>query len=425
MRGTQTVQIVTGVGGSGKSFGRVKYLIDEFIPDYNGKIITNLPLNADYIAKHFEKLGFDYSSIFNRIEIIPDEVQTSWHEQKSGPWDYFSDRDLTDCFVIIDEIHELVNKRSHRDHIDKWAKYLGTFRHEGAVCELMTQTLTDVPPPVQQRAGKRLNYVPAGDRRDPLFKITMEDWYQFRSKITKNEHKVIFCKELTLNDNRWSVSHYEKFKIDKFYYPFYDSYNVTVSMKGGEGGKGKTAEWKRLSWPRFLRWFFKRNLPEFARPLGVILLIIFICWFRPDRYFMDKFKKETGISKEPQLAKSSDPKKMEENLKFAKKLENRNDQVKITYDDAELKELRAKELALKEAQLKHEKQLEDERKKKEITLSSKLVFITQKYAILRNKIKLEIGDELSFEPFKGRIVTDFDFDNRRVVLDDQTFITFE
>ena len=197
--------LTTGVPGCGKTYVRAaRFLVDDFLINSHGVHISNFPLNREEIAREvsarmkrrsfFYKLRHKVSEadIFNRLEIIPDDVLQSWKREESGPWEYFAGRNLKYAHIALDEVHNFVSEHSSEAFIKRWDEFLGEVRHRGCTFEALTQDIHQVPKELQGRAAIRLELVNAEDFRDPFFKIRMGDWYELKAAFTGDFHKTVF-----------------------------------------------------------------------------------------------------------------------------------------------------------------------------------------------------------------------------------------
>lgn len=137
------VFLIVGPPGSGKSYHRVRWIVDSFLPNRSGALYSNLPLDADTIAEEFE--GTE-TKVEGRLCSIPREVLAEWARFEGGPWDYFADREdgtnpLDKAHVIFDECHVYLPKgaKSPAAWRKRWEDWLGTIRHRGCTVEFITQ----------------------------------------------------------------------------------------------------------------------------------------------------------------------------------------------------------------------------------------------------------------------------------------------
>lgn len=309
-----TIILTTGVPGSGKTYVRcARFLVDDFLVNTRGIHISNFPLDkktiSEFVAKkinsrkHFYgyKENVSSSDIAFRIEIIPDDVLQLWRSGLSGPWDYFSGRDLKYCHIAIDEIHNFVNPRCSSENLKQWDDFLGEIRHRGCTFEGLTQDITAVDQVLTGRASIRYELVPAEDLRDPFFKIPLSDWYQLKASLLHDFHKTVFVLEKRKTDSRWKTNHTYRFLILPEYFCFYDSYNASLQEKENEHGKGSESraplqEYERRSRTGMLIWFFSRHFFTFFFRISLACFLFWLCFCGGLNFFIKKWLTVTRTS---------------------------------------------------------------------------------------------------------------------------------
>lgn len=293
------IVITTGEPGAGKTYIRAaRFLVDDFLMNTDGIHISNFPLNVDEIASAvFDKKNIINNSFFSRffkrkktlsiddikkrIHIIPEDILISWRNQKSGPWDYFSDTDLKGAHIAIDEIHEIISFSKNQDYLDKWDEFLGQIRHRGCTFEGLTQDLKAVHPCLVNRAGLRYELYPAENTRDPFFKILMYDWYQLKASFTGDFHKTVFqIEKKKSGSGKWRVNHSRRFLILPDYFKFYNSFSVSHQEKENssstiDDNRTPQYEYQKYSRTGLFFWFVRKNFYTLSIR---ILIYSFFAW---------------------------------------------------------------------------------------------------------------------------------------------------
>lgn len=277
------ILITTGAPGTGKTYIRcARFLVDEFLINSSGTHYSNFPVNVDAVAdavhlKFTSKMGGWLSrhvfrrsvpsleSIKSRIVIIPDDVIQSWRSEVSGPWDYFTGKDLTYSHVAIDEIHELIHSSSSPEYLKKWDDFLGTIRHRGCNFEGLTQDIARVDRCFTGRAAIRQVLVSCDDMRDPFFKIRVSDWCELKACFTGQFHKSVFLEEFSKQGSgRWKKSHTEKYYITPDYFGYYNSFSANHLEKDLDKSvnddRAPLYQYQQRTKLGLVFWFLSRNL---------------------------------------------------------------------------------------------------------------------------------------------------------------------
>lgn len=285
--------LTTGQPGSGKTYSRVRWLINHFLIESTGLYITNFPLNVEVIAEELSsRTGKSADEFINRIIVIPDEVMKSWraltekaskdlcarYRREGGfpPAEYFEGFDLNNARIAIDEFHRYFKKSSPSDLLALWNDWFAEIRKLGCTFEAITQELDQLPPEFMGKVGVRVDLIPLASQRDPYFKIPLGDWYELRAAYSGiREQKVVqteYRKGTSFTGRvKWVKNHVEKFAISKEFFPYYNSYQKTES-------KGETAT-NEYPADRFGKmtglWFIRRH---FFKLLGKFALVMFFLW---------------------------------------------------------------------------------------------------------------------------------------------------
>lgn len=284
-----TTLLTTAPAGSGKSYVRcARFLVDEFLRETDGVHISNFPIGL--VPEHhpfpptFEGETFidriaetvararkcEAQTIKDRLEIIPEEVLETWRDEKSGPWEYFADQDLTGAHIALDEIHNYCGTKAKRETKGKWSKWLGEIRHRGATVELISQHESKIATEIKHEAGGLIQVVKKDDELDPLFGIHLGDWYELRAKFLTGKYTSCVAQiEKRDEAGKWKVNSVRRWWMTQNYFRFYDSHNAPQSGSGA-GTSAPKKEFEKRSALGLIRWFVFRNLPQvFTRALMV------------------------------------------------------------------------------------------------------------------------------------------------------------
>jgi len=277
------IQFTTAPAGTGKTWLRCAWFIsEELLPQTKMRHISNFPYDPRVMAKFAsEKHGLDYEECLSRLEVIPDEVMQVWASGESGPWEYFHGRDLTNCHIAIDEIHNFASKVGHKPaHLHKWQKFLGEIRHRGATFEAISQAPKKVAECIQIEAGAHRRLISSDERMDPFFDIPLGDWYQLRAKfITKKYLPCVFEQVAPYIGGPISFKNAReaRFWLTDEYFKLYNSYSAPIA--GGVAASGPPQlEWQRFGYVHLLVWFVSRNFWALVtRSWPFILCIVLLC----------------------------------------------------------------------------------------------------------------------------------------------------
>lgn len=287
-----TIILTTGQPGSGKSYTRVKWLINDFLINETGVFITNLPLYCDKIAAHLSlKTGMPESHFLDRMIIVPldelhiwenlqneskDELKKQRENRCFIPFEYFKRFDLKNAHICIDEFHHYFSANSPLPLRQCWNDFFSEIRKLGCTFEAVTQDLSLIPKDFVGKVGTRYDHLPFGNRRDPFLKIPLADWYELRTGFTgvveQKMAVVEYIKTTSFTGGvKWKQQGAEKFSIEPEIYQFYNSYQRNDT---GEIG-GRTTPGQRFG-RKIIFWFLRRN---FGR-IFIFCSIVGLClWF--------------------------------------------------------------------------------------------------------------------------------------------------
>ena len=272
-----TVLLVTAPSGSGKSYRRcAHYLTQEFLPHEFGTHISNFPIKMDALCEYMARYkGIGSDVIADRVQLIPEEILLTWRSGKSGPWEYFADRDLADCHIAIDEIHNYVGRYTKKDVKQRWSEWLGELRHMGATIEFISQAPEKIAKEIEIECEKRLFLVNLAEQRDPFFGVRRADWQELRAKLFRGkvEH-LIEEQERRLEFGKWVVVDVLRLKLDPELFKVYDSFSAP--QKGGKASsRGYASEGDRRSMWALLWYVFRTNS---VRLVPRLLVGVVGCW---------------------------------------------------------------------------------------------------------------------------------------------------
>lgn len=278
-----TVSTVTAPPGSGKSYSRLRWLMEVWLRHHKGVYWTNLALNVPAIAEHLaKKLKQEPDAIAARIRIIGPETEREWmrdvEQGGSGPWDYFQGIDLDGARIVIDEAHHFCGPDASAEHKTQWANFLKELRHrKGATCELLDQDTSGIAKEIHSVAETRKILTNCETDRDPFFKIQCADWYELRAAFDGEYVASVREIEERKVGGKWKPVYHCKWKLDPFYFRFFDSYSAPKDG-AGEGGAPEDQHWyQRMSRPRVAVYFLRRNWPNTIIPACVAAGVIWLC----------------------------------------------------------------------------------------------------------------------------------------------------
>lgn len=426
------VILTTGVPGSGKTYIRAsRFPVDDFLINTKGQFITNFPLYKDVIAEEVSRrinssIGFwglkrkkvTPEEVAARIEIIPTDVLLRWRDGKSGPWEYFKDRDLKFSHIAIDEIHNFVrNEGMSKDTLKQWDDFLGEVRHRGCTFECITQHLSQLHKCVLGRAAIWLHIVPAEDLRDPYFHVLYMDWYELMGCLTGHFHKTSFQIEKRRYFNSWIVNHSKRFWLTEEYFKYYDSYNVSLQQQA-EGTAEDTAEgaetsvpdikertvpyeYQQRSKPSLILWFLRRNAFTLSWRLIVAGIVMWLCFFGGLNFLIMRWLDMTQL-----MVHSNTPSSV---VKKGQKVTGQGEQIVQDEDFEEIKDEKTGKLVRRK------------KKQDEGLEPYKPAMFFEGRCWLRNGMRIEQGFEFKKREVKvlnGRTVKKVDSVERTYVLDD-------
>ena len=280
-----------GESGAGKSFVRMCWVIEYFLPrPHLGYLITNVPLNVDAIAAHFDALSASGRSKVDGVDVRRRLIVLSptsgflgdFMDEKGEPQELLSHVDGLPkgaaCHLMIDEIHHYCSTSSSNKWKDKWKNVLSTIRKKGCRFEMMTQAWSQVPGFLTDVCEAQIRITAASSRREKWFNIPMDRWYNLRAAITGNWLTAAWVKEVKGFDKSDETISISKRLIDPSFFPFYataDSYD-----KDDESDAARVLIIKQ-DWECFSRWEIISNFWKDFRGA-----LIFSPWFGAVCFFV-------------------------------------------------------------------------------------------------------------------------------------------
>lgn len=466
-----TIILTTGVPGSGKSYVRCAcFLVDYFLINSDGFHISNFPVNSELIAdevvrrSNLFKKGFwakitapfrrkhheitkDY--ILSRIKVIPDSVLQSWRSEESGPWDYFQGVELTESHIALDEVHNFISSSKSPAYLQKWDEFLGEVRHRGCTFEGLTQDILSVDPILKNRAGLRLELVPADTLRDPFFQIVLNDWYELKACFTGEIKKCVFEREYQMRFSRWSCLRTHRFYLNQEYFKFYNSFNASLSEKeSGEVNENRCPkyEFQKRTKLSLITWFCLKNFWSLFLRLVIFLVAIWLFFGGGFNYVLTGFTSGIGTISKSNTAKKNSKNEVKKESQVDVKKDSKDkpsvspgqsvEQVPVVtyknvieYDDVRFDAenwqlVRAGDIKLTASDFKELKRELEELKRENVKGYRPVYFSdsNNKEIILKNGMRIYENYEFTEGQFKGKKVKFVSLKDRYYQLDDDRII---
>ena len=282
-----TIILTTGQPGSGKSYSRVRWLIQDYLVNSTGIYITNIPINSETISSTFS----DSEYILNRLKVIPFEVLKEWEQLSNRdknelknlkiedfpPYKFFTQFNLENSHIAIDEFHLYFNKNLN-SHVKKlWNDFFAEIRKLGCTFEAITQDSALLPREFVGKVGKWVDLVPLKNLRDPIFKIPLADWYELRTAyFGLTEQKVQQQEKIkvsSLLSTKWKIINTENFVISSEFYKFYNSYQ--------RNDTGKSSDYKtpsQIHGKMTIFWFLRLHFFKLLSKIFLAAIIIWVCF---------------------------------------------------------------------------------------------------------------------------------------------------
>lgn len=429
------IRLTCGPAGTGKSLRRcAMFLVDEFLPNRESHLWTNYPIGevpenhtyppkydgetfVDRIAAAVSRVsGKSEESTRERIHIIPDDEIAKWKTGASGPWEFFADKDISNSYLAIDEIHNFCGRRTRSNIVHKWGQFLGEIRHRGARAEFLSQNPQKVSKDLMYELEVRVRMVAADERRVPLLRIRMGDLYELWAGFVSGKYESIIWEILERDTGgRFRRETAESFRKDPYYYQFYDSFCAPV--QGGVAGQLDKHEFEKRSKWGLIKWFAWRN--GFRLSLAGVAASVLI-WLACGGagtamgWYLDYFM----FMVTPPAAEASD---VESDDATPAKAAAGGDKRQLPADPSQSPpepvctefENRAEAAELEIERLRGEvARLGDERRR-----MFAVAMVTPGSVLLRNGYSYAVGETIDYGPFAGRRVQAIDFGRKTVRLD--------
>ncbi|MDQ3333272.1 MAG: zonular occludens toxin domain-containing protein, partial [Planctomycetota bacterium] len=260
-----TVSTVTAPPGSGKTYSRVRWLLEEWLPNGEGVFFTNLPLDVAAIAEYAaRKTKVEPNAIEARIRLLDQGVEKLWMrdltEGGSGPWEYFESVPLDGARIVIDEAHLFCGPSFSEAHKEAWANWCKELRHrKGSSVELIDQDTSGICKEVTSVGETRKILTNGETDRDPWFRITLADWYELVAAFTRSYVPTIIENEERKVAGKWKSCHRRKWRRDPEFFRFYDSYSAPKEGQAQGGAPETPHQFQKRSVVGVVRWFLWRN----------------------------------------------------------------------------------------------------------------------------------------------------------------------
>lgn len=313
-----TIQLMIGRQGAGKSWSIARYVAEEWIPNHAGRVFTNVPLKvdaiADYCLRHYK---IPREETIDRIRVIPWEVEERWEAATECPKEYFDalyDEWLQDAginrehydtlgelqdaaeavevfhpletaLVILDEAYNYwpsarstdEGKKRQAENVNQW---LSTIRHEGARLIFVCQNEMQLSKGLRDYVAAEIFLTSLGDWPLPFIGMPVDDLLQIIAKITGFHLKwVRESVEIADGKELAQVAPAQTWFLDSRIFNLYESRH----KRGGGRGKEEPPAWKRLPWPKFLKWWVGRNWLGVSKAALVLLAVLVLIY--PGGYF--------------------------------------------------------------------------------------------------------------------------------------------
>lgn len=295
-----TVMMRTGRPGSGKTWSLVRYLVDDYLVNHQGKVFTNLPLNVEAIVQYVagRKDERAQESLRQRLVVIPPEVGEKWLAGLETPETYFSGlhaeelaaaglspeeaaegdelgivNPLKNALVCIDEAGKMwpnrVDSATRKEITFSFVRWLRTLRHDGARIVLIVQDAKQLDASVRRLVAVELLTTNLAERREPVTGALMGDWFQILAKITRRY--VTWCQEQEFvgEGDGMVLDHSFARPMHVKYFKLYNSHNREDGSTGGE----EAMEWERFGILRFAWWVYQRNFFPWSLRLCLVALL--------------------------------------------------------------------------------------------------------------------------------------------------------
>ena len=251
----EVISLTTGLPGAGKTYARGVCFVLEFLRDEPGVYYSNLPLKVERFVEHFGAEKED--EIRSRIQFIPEEVEATWRDGSSGPWEYFGETDLRNAWIALDEAHTMCGAKHPKPHKRLWQEFCGELRHRGCQLELITQSQKKLAQEVSVDIAVWREIISGETVPDDVFRIPWGDWWQLKAAyVGKYVGTVVQETSRQGAQAKWKTIERRVWDLQPDLFGYYDSF---AAPKGGGIAGKKVEPWERLNRVAILWWFWRRH----------------------------------------------------------------------------------------------------------------------------------------------------------------------
>lgn len=424
------IQMTVGTPGSGKSYCRAaRFLVDEYLPETDGRHISNFPVNRDEIADWMHDVhGVPLHETLERIEVIPPDVVRQWEDEVSGPWEYFADRDLQGTHLALDEAHRMLSREHSKEYRKQWRNWLSEIRHQGCTVEFVTQSEQQLAVEVFRLAEMKLQLSNRSQEKLPIIGIRARYVQELVAAwITRQYRETIMEIEYVKAGSRWSENNRRTFIINPRYFDFYNSYSAPTG--GGKAGKAAQREFQKRGRIGVTWWAFKKNLVPLSWRFGGVGLAAWIFFGGGISMFVQHMTTSLayGAKGEPDPAEEAKavqytppPGASPEDQKVLREHHER-----VTVDCCAQAEKLREQIAQINAEREAEQEMlleQLEHAEGELQKVYEISLITEDEITFRNGYTYRLGELIDAGSYIGRTVESIDWRRRAATLDDGTII---
>lgn len=430
-----------GSPGSGKTYTRVRWLVEDFLvnnPD--GMYITNIPLNISVIADHMSKVLtrndrlVTPEQIAARLHVIPDDVLIYWEKLNQienrdlnsfdsttfPPTQYLQQFNLEGSHIAIDEFHKYFGKRSPKLLKKLWNDWFAEIRKTGCVFEGITQSYQQMAEEFLDKCSIRTELLNHSDLKDPFLYIRMGDWYELRAGLLGKEvlQRVTSRETIRSSTDSGKLSWHPTGKnityvLSSDFFRFYDSFR---NLTGVSGRRKSPAE---IYGRKVIFWFLRRN---FMLIVPKIILVLVVSWFLLGGGFV--FLVKTIFSSFSFVGKQNQPvkEKVVEVKNPVVSSGSQSSNKTLTSKSTPEKSKFNSEMSLSKEQFERLKELEKENQAKLFLYKPALFF--EDIIVLRNSYEVKVDYKFNDKgPYHGKKIIQINPKNRFYLLDDGTFVS--
>ena len=437
-----------GSPGAGKTYSRVKWLVDDFLVNNpSGMYITNIPLNIPVISEYLSRIlskgdiVVSPDDIASRLHIIPDDVLIYWEKLNQvdnkdllsfdsttfPPAAYLQQFNLEGAHIAIDEFHKYFSKRGPKQLKKLWNDWFAEIRKTGCVFEGITQSYGQMADEFLDKCAIRLELLNHADLKDPFFYVRMGDWYELKAGLTgKSSLQRVSARETIRSSTdsgriAWHpTGRNQTFVLSSDYFRFYNSFrNLT-----GVSGKRQTPS--EIYGRKVIFWFLRRNIFNIVPR---VLLVVLVAWFLLGGGFLWCFQL---LFKSFSFAATKNHSKVVKTVPKTEKkhvlLVGEKSSVEVKNTDSNEKKLpvkkesgRADISSMSEDELKRYKLVQGELQSA-LSLYKPALFFND-YCVLRNSIEVVEGYKFNGGPYDGKTIKLINPKKRYYLLSDDTLVS--